>query len=105
MKRKHRTHTVEAFTQTQSRYARNLTRINEGLSPVGRVQARAILEWVSCSMVPVSPNEVQQALSVARGKDPSRGRKELPLDVVQCCGPLLEIIDERIYFVHFSAKE
>ena len=56
-------------------------------------------------MVPVSPNEVQEALSVARGKDPSRGRKELVLDVVRRCGPILEVIDDRIYFVHFSAKE
>ena len=105
MKRKYRTHVFEALTQAQLRYARNLTRINEDLSSVERAQARSILEWVSCSMAPVSPNEVQEALSVARGKDPSRGRKGLLLDVVRRCGPLIEVIDDRIYFVHFSAKE
>lgn len=105
MKRKYRTHVFEILTQAQSRYARNLTRINEGLSLVERAQARAILEWVSCSVVPVSPNEVREAISVARRKDPSRGRRELLLDVVRRCGPILEVIDDRIYFVHFSAKE
>lgn len=105
MKREYLTHFVETRTQTQSRYARNLNRIDKDLSSVEREQARAILELVSCSMVPLSPNEVQQALSVARGKDPSRGRKELPLDIVRHCGSLLEVIDDRIYFVHSSAKE
>ena len=105
MKRKYRTHVFETLTQAQSRYARNLTRINEGLSPVERAQARTILEWVSCSMVPVRPIEVQEALSVARGKDTSRGREGLLLDVVRRCGPIVEVIDDRIYFVHFSAKE
>ena len=56
-------------------------------------------------MVPVSPNEVQKALSVARGKDPSLGGEELLLDVVRRCGPIVEVVDDRIYFVHFSAKE
>ena len=48
---------------------------------------------------------MQAALFVARGKDPSRGRKEPLLDIVRRCGPIVEIIDDRIYFVHFSAKE
>ena len=69
------------------------------------MQARTILEWVSCSIVPISRNEIQGAFSVARGKDPSRGRKELPLDVVRHCGPIVEVIDDHVYFVHFSAKE
>ena len=53
----------------------------------------------------MSRNEIQGALSVARGKDPYRGGKGLLLDVVQRCGPIIELIDDRIYFVHFSAKE
>ena len=68
-------------------------------------QAKSILEWVSCSIVPITRNEVQTALFVARGKDPSRGRKQIPLDVVRRCGPIIEIINDHIYFVHFSAKE
>ena len=70
-----------------------------------RTQARVILEWVSCSFVPISRNEIQVALLVARGKDPSRGRKEPFLDVVRRCGPIIEIVNDHIYFVHFSAKE
>ena len=48
---------------------------------------------------------MQGALSVAGGKEPYRGRKGLILNVVQRCGPIVEVIDDRIYFVHFSAKE
>ena len=105
MKRKHHIQVAEALTETQSRYGRTISRINQGLSPLERAQAKAILEWVSCSIVPISRNEIQAALSVARGKDPSRGRKEPLLDVVRWCGPIAEIIDDHIYFVHFSAKE
>ena len=105
MKRKYYIHPVEIHTQTQSRYARILKRIDQSLSSSERMQARAILEWVSCSIVPISRNAIQGALSVARGKDPFRGRKGVLLDVVQLCGPILEAIDDRICFVHFSAKE
>ena len=105
MKRKYHILVVEALTQIQSRYARILSRIDQGLSSLERTQAREILEWVSCSIVPISPNEIQGALSVARGKDPNRGRKGLLLNIVQRCGPIVEVIDDRLYFVHFSAKE
>lgn len=105
MKRKYHIQLAEALTQTPPRYGRTLSRINQGLSPLERAQARAILEWVSCSIVPISRNEIQAALFVARGKDPSRGRKEPLLDVVRRCGPIVEIVNDHIYFVHFSAKE
>ncbi|KAL9046215.1 MAG: hypothetical protein Q9214_000890, partial [Letrouitia sp. 1 TL-2023] len=85
-------------------YGRILERIDRDLSIAERVQARAILEWVSCSIVPVSQNEIQLALSVVNGKDPFQGRKESLLNVVQRCGPIIEINNDLIEFVHFSAK-
>ena len=105
MKRKYYIQVAEALTHPQPRYGRILRRIDQSLTLLERAQAKAILEWVSCSIVPITRNEVQAALFVARGKDPSRGRKELPLDVVRRCGPIIEIINDHIYFVHFSAKE
>ena len=93
------------LTQSKIRYDRILRRISQGLSSLEQGQARAILEWVSCSIVPITQKEIQVALSVARGKDPFRGSKELLLDVVQRCGPIIEVINDNVYFVHFSAKE
>lgn len=34
-----------------------------------------------------------------------QGSREAFLNVVRRCGPIVEIIDDSIYFVHFSAKE
>lgn len=42
---------------------------------------------------------------MACGKGPSRARKRFFLDVVRCCGPMVEVIDDHIYFVHFTTKE
>ncbi|KAL8828541.1 MAG: hypothetical protein Q9191_002532 [Dirinaria sp. TL-2023a] len=86
-------------------YDRILKRISQDTSTLEQERARAILQWVSCSIVPMSRNEIQTALSVARGKDPFRGSKGLLLDVVRSCGPILEVIDDYVFFVHFSAKE
>ena len=38
-------------------------------------------------------------------KDPFQGRSESLLDVGRLCGPIVETVNDHIYFVHFSAKE
>ena len=86
-------------------YGRILDRINRDLTSLERHQAKGILEWISCSIVPVRTIEIQFALSIASDKDPFQGRRESLLNVVKRCGPILEVIDEHVYFVHFSAKE
>lgn len=93
------------MTHPVLRYGRILERISHGLSSLERTQAEAIFEWVSCSVVPVRTVEIQLALSVANDRDPFHGCRESLLDVVRRCGPILEVLDEHIYFVHFSAKE
>ncbi|KAL8788589.1 MAG: hypothetical protein Q9195_007233 [Heterodermia aff. obscurata] len=86
-------------------YGRILERIERGLKSSERAQARAILEWVSCSIFPVDQNEIGLALSIANGKDPFQGLKNSLLEVVRRCGPIIEIVNGHIYFVHFSAKD
>lgn len=45
------------------------------------------------------------ALSIANGKDPFQARRKSLLDVLRRCGPIIEIVNDRISFVHFTAKE
>ena len=93
------------ITNPNLRYGRILERISRDLSRSEIAQAKAILEWVSCSIVPVRTVEIQLALAVGNERDPFQGCRESLLDVVRRCGPILEVVDKYIYFVHFSAKE
>lgn len=67
--------------------------------------ARKILGWIACTPVPLTIQEIQQALTI------NTKRKEVPskvlvgLDLVRLCGPIVEIIDEYVQFVHFTVKE
>ena len=45
------------------------------------------------------------ALSIANGKDPFQGRRKSLLNVIQRCGPIIEVVNDCISFVHFSAQE
>jgi hypothetical protein len=87
------------------RYGRIIARIDQDLRPRERNEAHIILEWVACSKLPLSKNEIQLAVSVSSGADPSKGNTESFLNILQRCGPILEILDEIVQFVHFSARE
>lgn len=56
-------------------YGRIRQRIDRDLTFKERAQAKAVLEWVSCAIVPVYQNEIQLALSVANDKDPFRSQR------------------------------
>jgi len=92
------------FELIQLRYGRIIARIDE-LRPRERKEARTILEWVGCSSFPLTENEIQFAVSVSSGVDPSKGNQESFLNILQRCGPIIEIIEEIVQFVHFTAKE
>lgn len=70
-----------------------------------RKEARTILELVSCSAVPLSKNEIQLAVLIARGGDPSQGCRSMFLNLIQRCGPIIEEVDGIIQFVHHTAQE
>ncbi|EUC40122.1 hypothetical protein COCMIDRAFT_30891 [Bipolaris oryzae ATCC 44560] len=86
-------------------YGRVLSRIEKDLPPQAKLEAKQILEWVSCSLDLITKSEIQFALMIARGKDPSRGSRRLFMDIFQRCGPIIEEINGYIRFVHFSARE
>lgn len=82
-----------------------MSRIESDLQPQSQLEAKQILEWVSCSLDPVAKNEIQFALTIARGKDPSHGSRGLFMDIFQRCGPIIEEFNGHVQFVHFSARE
>ncbi|KAJ0114753.1 hypothetical protein J7T55_004494 [Diaporthe amygdali] len=86
-------------------YDRILYRITDNLGERQSEDARQILALITCSVVPLSKNEIQLAVYTAQGRNPSRGCKGLFLNILQRCGPFIEEIDGHFRFVHFSARD
>jgi hypothetical protein len=87
------------------RYARILSRIDKGLSPKERLRTRKILEWVGCATYPPREEELLQALAIEPGETGfSKGRR-IFRDILKLCGPVIEMENDAIQFVHFTAKE
>ncbi|KAI1379439.1 hypothetical protein F4677DRAFT_332829 [Hypoxylon crocopeplum] len=86
-------------------YGRLLTRIKSKLTPTLRTTVRTILQWVACAQRPLTEEEMLQILVVEPGQpDFTKGRKDFR-DIRKACGPIIEINEDSIRFVHFSAKE
>ena len=73
-------------------------------STAARNKARNILGWVGCSPTPLTIQELEQALMIDIETGRNRGRSS-KLDIVQLCGPIVEVVDQYVQFVHFTVKE
>jgi hypothetical protein len=63
------------------------------------------LEWIGCAMSPLTKEEILQALAITPGeKNFAKGRKVIA-DILDLCGPIIEIENGMVRFVHFTAKE
>ncbi|RSL95801.1 hypothetical protein CEP52_011839 [Fusarium oligoseptatum] len=88
-------------------YHRIFRRINK-LRPQLRAKCRKILGWIGSAPVPLTALEMEQALSID-----SNLEKELDeppqlvtnVSFVQMCGPIIEVVDEKLQFVHFTVHE
>ncbi|KAH6850548.1 hypothetical protein B0I37DRAFT_116504 [Chaetomium sp. MPI-CAGE-AT-0009] len=66
---------------------------------------RRILMWIACATRPLREEELLQVLVIDIGADDfTRGRKDYR-DIRRDCGPIIEVLDGAVRFVHFSAKE
>ncbi|KAH7150359.1 hypothetical protein B0J13DRAFT_549979 [Dactylonectria estremocensis] len=88
-------------------YHRIFSRINE-LRPQLRIKCRKILGWIGCAPIPLTALEMEQALSI--DPSPDREPSELPqlvtnVSFVKMCGPIIEVVDEKLQFVHFTVHE
>lgn len=86
-------------------YARILKRVNNLPSAVARNKTRNILGWIGCSPTPLKIQELEQALLVDVEDVQSSARVSSSLNIVELCGPIVEVIDEYVQFVHFTVKE
>lgn len=68
-------------------------------------KARNVLGWIGCSPTPLTIQELEQALIVDVENIYCRVRVASSLNVIELCGPIVEVIDEYVQFVHFTAKE
>ncbi|KAK0739375.1 hypothetical protein B0T21DRAFT_362512 [Apiosordaria backusii] len=89
-------------------YGRILKRINALQSPRARTKARNLLGFVGSSPAPLTIFELAQLLSLELDSDKTDGLVRPPLtsfNPVQLCGPIVEVVDEHVQFVHFTVKE
>ncbi|KAI0107251.1 hypothetical protein GGR51DRAFT_559592 [Nemania sp. FL0031] len=67
--------------------------------------ARLILGWIGCSPQALTVQEIQQLLAINLEAPSQLGAVRKKLDLARICGPLVEVVDDYVYFVHFTAKE
>ncbi|KAF5573491.1 Nacht domain-containing protein [Fusarium pseudocircinatum] len=86
-------------------YGRVLQQINASPDPQKRALARSILGWVGCAPSPMTLKEMEQALLIDP-KFPHRlPRVQASVNVVQICGPIVDVVDGCVQFVHFTVRE
>ncbi|KAL6796983.1 hypothetical protein J3E68DRAFT_450030 [Trichoderma sp. SZMC 28012] len=71
-------------------------------SEIVKKKCRLILGWISCSPTPLALLEIEQALVVTIS---STSRVSSPLNIVRLCGPIIEVVEGNLQFVHFTVKE
>ena len=86
-------------------YGRIIKRIKSELLPVQEAEAMSILKWVACSERPMRRQELQQARMIQVGARTIDSEREPFQDLVHLCGPIVEVRNGNISFVHFTAKE
>ncbi|KAF4944315.1 hypothetical protein FSARC_14704 [Fusarium sarcochroum] len=88
-------------------YHRIFVRINNQKAPL-REKCRKVLGWIGCAPVPLTTFEMEQALSVDLSAVKERNglpQLFLPINFVLLCGPIIEIVDDKVQFVHFTVHE
>jgi hypothetical protein len=93
------------FTEltTLFRYARIFSQINR--HPARKEKTRKLLGWIACSPTPLTVRELQYGLSIKADDSEGRIRRLADLNVEKLCGPIVEVVDDYVQFVHFTVKE
>lgn len=82
-----------------------MERINKLKSPALKEKARKLLGWIGSSLTPLTIQEIEQAMIVKMGDMDGDAVVIARLNPVLICGPILEVVDDYVQFVHFTAKE
>ncbi|KAI1737673.1 hypothetical protein F4680DRAFT_203534 [Xylaria scruposa] len=86
-------------------YHRIIVRLGEHKDKPTAEQARRLLGWIACTPNLITIEEAQQALLVRRGDKDQVFNIVAKLSVIEFLGPIVEVVDTYIRFVHFTAKE
>ena len=87
------------------RYGRIIDRIKNTLSASERITAEAVLKWIACSQISLRKEELQQAIMIQQNDKEFDPDRKIFQDIVQLCGPIVEVQGLYINFVHFTVKE
>ena len=69
------------------------------------MKARKLIGWIACSPTPLTPPEIQAALSIKFDDEIGKFCPIANLDLRRICGPIVEVVDGYAQFVHFTVKE
>lgn len=88
-------------------YARILSRINSLHPTRAQTKARRLLGFIGCSPAPLTIHELNQLLTLDlyEGLGKVTHPNRCSLNPIQLCGPIVEVVDEYVQFVHFTVKE
>ncbi|KAF4952521.1 hypothetical protein FGADI_6756 [Fusarium gaditjirri] len=92
-------------TSLEDTYGRVLQHIDASPDPQRRNHARSILGWVGCAPSPMTLKEIEQALLVDPDCPSKLPRVQARVNVVQICGPIIDVVDDCVQFVHFTVRE
>ncbi|KAF5668760.1 Nacht domain-containing protein [Fusarium denticulatum] len=92
-------------TSLEDAYGRVLQQINASPDPQRTKLARSILGWVGCAPSPMTLKEIEQALLVDPEVPSMLPRVQARVNVVQICGPIIDVVDGYVQFVHFTVPE
>ncbi|KAK0714452.1 hypothetical protein B0T21DRAFT_375908 [Apiosordaria backusii] len=84
-------------------YHRILARIGQSSSTL-RHKAMLILGWIGSSPIPMTRHEMEQALLVDSSSNAAPA-VIAEVNFVHICGPVIEVVDDSLQFVHFTVKE
>ena len=75
------------------------------MNPRERLEARRILEWIGCATFSLRKEELLQAIVIKPNEYGFRKSRKAFRDILKLCGPIIEIENDVVQFVHFTAKE
>jgi len=73
--------------------------------PMLKEKARKLLGWIGSSPVPLTIYEMEQALTVNPEDIEGKASVVSKLNVVEICGPIVEVVEDYVQFVHFTVQE
>ena len=67
-------------------------------------KVKKIIGWIGCAPVPMTRQEMEQALLI-NGDQKAAPLVKADERLVKLCGPIIEIVDDIPRFVHFTVSE